>query len=367
MYRLLSSGEESGRRCRRQLRLRGLAFRWRNCLGLPSVVLGLLIGLILISIGCGPAQAPKMVRLYAALDDQTLDALAKAFKDKTGIAVEYVPLAAGQITARVRAERGAPQADVFIGGSVETHDPLGREGLLLQFRSPEAKNIPSRYLDPDGYWHGWYLGILGIVLNSERFGRELAPKGVQKPTTWDDLLDPAWKGHVVSANPTTAGGGYIFLVNQIFRVGEDRAWQYLGALHKNVARYTPTATEPIGLVAAGQAIAGIAWAHDILGSKKRGDPVELIVPLDTGFEIGAVSIIKGGANPDESRAFVDFVLGKEAGRVNVENGLRLSVRADVSPPPGGVILENVRLVQYYRRWAMQNRDRLLGQWADLIK
>ncbi len=365
MHRLLSSGEEPGRGWRRLLRLRDFASQRRNYL--CSVVLSLLFGMSLIGIACGPAQPPKLVRLYAALDEQTLNALVKAFKDKTGIAVEYVPLAAGQITARVRAEKDAPQADVFIGGSVETHDPLGREGLLLQYRSPEAKNIPSRYLDPDGYWNGWYLGILGIVLNTERFNRELAPKGAKKPVTWDDLLDPVWRGQIVSSNPATAGAGYIFLVTQIFRVGEDRAWQYLGALHKNVIRYTPTATEPISLVAAGQAIAGIAWAHDILASKKRGNPVELIVPLDTGFEIGSVSIIKGGANPDGARAFVDFVLSKEAGQINVENGLRLSVRADVSPPPGGVMVENVRLVQYYRRWAMQNRGRLLREWAGSTK
>ncbi len=64
---------------------------------------------------------------------------------------------------------------------------------------------------------------------------------------------------------------------------------------------------------------------------------------------------------------MDFILGKEAGQINVDNGLRISVRPDVSPPPGGVSLENVRLVEYYRAWAMQNRDRLLTRWAELIR
>ncbi len=251
----------------------------------------LLVFLILVCTACGPAPASKKVRVYAALDEPTLAALVKTFKGQTGIDVELLPLAAGEITARVRAEKGAPNADVLLGGSAEMHDPLGREGLLLQYRSPRAKDIPQRYLDPDGYWHGWYVGVLGIVLNTDRFSRELASKGVKKPVTWDDLLAPAWKGHLVSSDPVTAGGGYIFLVTQIFRLGEDRAWHYLRAFHKNVARYTTTAPGPIDLVATGQYIAGMSWAHDILALKRRGNPIELIIPLDTGFELGSISII----------------------------------------------------------------------------
>jgi iron(III) transport system substrate-binding protein len=335
-----------------------------------KIILVLVMLSLVLSVagaGCGPTPVPKKVLVYAALDEATLTALVKAFKGKTGLDVEYVRLGAGDITARVRAEKDAPKADVFIGGSSEMHDPLGKEGLLLKYRSPVAKDIPSQYLDANEYWHGWYLGVLGIVLNTDRFSKELAPKGVNRPATWDDLLDPAWKGHFTTSNPATAGGAYIFLCNQIFRLGEDGAWEYFKKLHTNVAQYTPSAPGPISLAATGQFIAGMSWGHDILASKKQGNPVELIVPPDTAFEIGSISIIKGGPNPDGAKKFVDFILGKEAGQINVDNGLRISARADVSPAPGGVTLDKVKLVKYDRTWAMENRDRLLKKWADTIK
>lgn len=84
-------------------------------------------------------------------------------------------------------------------------------------------------IDPNHFWQGWYMGVLSIIINEERFEKELAPKGVKMPETWDDLLDPNYKDVFVWANPTTAGGAYIATACQIFRLGEDAAWDYLKA------------------------------------------------------------------------------------------------------------------------------------------
>lgn len=82
--------------------------------------------------------------------------------------------------------------------------------------------------------------------------RSWAPKGVALPETWDDLLDPAYKDVFVWANPTTAGGAYISHRLQIFRLGEDGAWEYLKELDQNVHHYYKGAGDVISPVATGR-------------------------------------------------------------------------------------------------------------------
>lgn len=193
--------------------------------------------------------------------------------DRCAINVDFVCLPDGEITARIRAEASNPQVDVFLGGSSEMHDPLAKDGLLVRYDSPVAKEIDPKFHDPNGYWHGWYLGALGIVVNRERFRAEMP--GLEYPKTWDDLLNPAYKGKFVTSNPSTAGGAYIFLVTQVFRLGEDKAFQFLKELDKNVSHYTPSAPAPIQLVATGQFVAGMSWGHDILRVQSQGYPIDL--------------------------------------------------------------------------------------------
>ena len=157
------------------------------------------------------------ISVYSALNESTNNAFVEAFKKSVpGINVELLPLAAaGELQTRIRTEKDSPKGDVFIGGSSEFHSPLGAEGLLLPYKSANAPNVEPGYKDPDGLWTGWYLGIFGFVLNTDRFAKEL--KDLKKPARWDDLLTPAWKGHLTLPDPVKTGGGYIYILDvQVF-------------------------------------------------------------------------------------------------------------------------------------------------------
>ena len=90
------------------------------------------------------------------------------------------------------------------------------------------------------------------------------------------------------------------------------------------------------------------------------------MPSDTGFEIGGVSIVKGGPNTAGAKAFVDWVLTKEAGELNVKLSNRLSSRKDIAPAPGAPTLDKVKLVNYDRAWASDNKDRNLKKWQATV-
>ncbi len=345
-----------------------------------------------IAVSCAPAGAPAptapastapaataapaaaastgggRISVYSALNESTNDAFVAAFKKAVpGIDVNVLPdAAAGELETRIRAEKGSPKCDVFIGGSSEFHSPLGADGLLEAYVSPNAADVPAAYKDPTGLWTGWYLGVWGAVLNTDRFAKEMA--NVKKPATWDDLLDPAWKGKIIFPDPIKTGGGYIMIATQIFRFDKDeaKAMAYMKALNANIAQYIGSSPQAIQLVGQGQAILAPNWGHDILTAKNQGLPVELIVPEYTGFEIGGLSIVKGGPNTGGAKAFVDWVLSRPAAALNVKLSNRLSVFPDVPAAPGAPTLDKVKVVNYDRQWATDNKDRILKLWQTTV-
>ena len=314
------------------------------------------------------AKPTGRISVYSALNESTNNEFVKAFRaEYSGIEVDLLPLAAaGELQTRIRAEKASPRADIFIGGDSSFHDGLGKEGLLEPYESPNAKDIAAEAKDPNKNWVGWYFGIFSTVIHTDRFNKEI---GGAKPATWDALTDPKWKGKLVLGDPIKTGGGYIFLVTQVFRYGGDekKAMDYMKAFHANVAQYPGTSPQAIQLVSQGQFVGAPNWAHDILTERAKNPGIELAVPSDTGFEIGAISIVKGRtANLPAAKAFVDWVLTKPAGELNVKLSNRVSVRKDVAPAPGAPTLESVKLVKYDRDFAAANKDRLLKLWQTSV-
>jgi iron(III) transport system substrate-binding protein len=313
------------------------------------------------------AKPSGALSVYSALNESTNNGFVAAFnKSYPDVKVQVLPLAAaGDIQTRITTEKASPKADVFIGGSSEFHDPLGKQGLLEAYKSPNASAVDASYKDPNGLWTGWYLGIFAFVTNTDRASE--APKA-GKPQTWDDLLDSGWKGKLILPDPIKTGGGYIFMATQVFRFNKDetKAMDFMKKLNVNVAQYIPTGPGGIQLVGQSQFVGCPNWAHDILTAKSQGQKVALDIVENTGFEIGGVSIVKGGPNTPAAKAFVDWVLTKEAGQLNVSLSNRLSTRKDVLPAPGAPTLQSVKLVKYDRAWATDNKTRLQKLWQQAI-
>jgi iron(III) transport system substrate-binding protein len=334
------------------------------------VVVCVLLALVLTATSATQAQTTKIV-VYSALPDLETTLVHREFTKRTGIQVEALSVAAaGTLAARITAERARPRADIFVGGSADFHAPLATEGLLLAYRSPAAAEarVNPAYIDPGGFWHGWYLGALGIIINADRWDRDMAPRRIARPATWDDLVKPEFRGHFIMPSPITTGGGYIFVAAQIFRLGEDRAWAYLRALNANASQYTPTAPGTITLLARGEGVVGMMWAHEGIGAKLAAlQPLDTIVPPDTAFEIGAVSILKGGPNPDGARAYVDFLMSRTPQDINAKYGFRYPVRGDVPVPMGATPFADLKFVKYDRNWAIQNQQQVRDRWTREIR
>src|SRR5438128_1602401 len=344
------------------------------------------LGVVTVAAACGGAATPSpsasatavataaktaapvtgTISVYSALNQSTNDQFFAAFKAAyPGVDVDILPLAAaGELQTRITTEKASPKADIFIGGSSEFHDPLGKQGLLEPYKSANAADVDPKFKDADGNWTGWYIGIFGVAINKDRWSKEMGGKAM--PSSWDDLLNSDLKGKLDFPDPVKTGGGYIFLATQVFRFNRDeaKAMDYMKKLHDNIGQYVGTSPQGIELVGQGQFLMGPNWGHDILTAAGKGQPLEFKAPADTANEIGAISIVKGGPNTAAAKAFVDWVLTKEAGQLNVQLSNRLSVRKDVPPVAGAPTLDTVKLVNYDRDWATANKDRLIKAWQS---
>jgi len=311
------------------------------------------------------------VTIYAALDEKTSRELAAAFTQATGIPAEIALQIeeAGTIAARIKAEAARARADVFIGGNSNFHSDLAAGNYLEKYTSPVIKEakIDTKFMDPDGYWTGWYLGALCLVYNNRMYEQTFQPKGLNPPSTWDDLLNPAYKGLVIGSNPATTGGAYLMECAQIFRLGSEKAgFDYIRKLDQNVAQYTKGANGCIPLVAQGEAYVGFAWGHDSLKQKEQGNlPITVVFPKDTGFEIGCASILKGAPHPDAAKKFIDFLLSPAAEQINARNGYRYPVRTGVTMPAGVPPFEDLKLAPWDLKAAAVNVDQWKKQWSDI--
>ena len=115
---------------------------------------------------------------------------------------------------RVEAEKDNPQATLMFGGSTDNYIAAVDKGLL------EAYQSPSTYLDPTGTWNPIYVGCIAFACNSDWFKE----KGLEYPTSWEDLLKPEFKGEIIMAHPATSGTAYTVLATLVQLKGDDQVW-----------------------------------------------------------------------------------------------------------------------------------------------
>ena len=297
------------------------------------------------------------------MQEEEIQAIKEGFEAKyPQITMNYFFAGTNKVLTKLATEMqsGEIAADLVWTGAPSDYRKLKENRYLSPYISPQAININEAFMDEHHYYIGGRLMSAVIAYNTDLVSEEDAPR------TWDDLLDPAYDDVFVWANPTTAGGAYIATACQIFRLGEDAAWDYLKALDQNVHHYYQGAGDVISPVATGEFIASIAWAHDSFKTQQEGYPLKLIIPEQTAYEIGGAAIINGGPNTENAKVFMDWLLTKEAQELNVESSYRYPVRTDVAAPEGLPALEDVDLVDYDRDQATAMRESVLEKFEAEI-
>lgn len=331
------------------------------------LIFAALIAVVALLLASPPPVLPadtRTVLVYTPLHEITLASMMRVYYTSTGQSVEFVRMPSTEIPGRLAAERGRQRADVVLGPSGAIQEILKKQALVDRYLSPARNDIPQAYRDPEGFWTGTTVQVLGIVVNVDRFRKEFP--GVRFPRTFDDLLDARYRGHIVASNPTTSIAGFTFVVAQIARLGEDRAWEYMKALDRNVRAYPSGSSIPPNAVAAGEFAIGIAYAHDSAIVQAEGRPVRFFYPPKTGWDLGTASLVKGAPNADGGQRFIDWLLSRRAQDLMTKISLAYPVRSDVPIPRSVTALKDLELVSYDLKIITAQRDRVLAEWTRRI-
>jgi thiamine transport system substrate-binding protein len=272
----------------------------------------------LVVVGCGSSDDGRPERLILIAYDSFTppDGAFDAFTDATGIRVDIALGGdAGELLAKAGLTAGNPEGDVLWGvdNSLlsralddEIFDPYVSTAHRLR---PELVEAGAGTVTPVDYGD--------VCINVD--DAFLEERGLEKPTSLDDLIDPRYRDLLVVPSASTSSPGLAFLLATIVRYG-DEGWQdYWRALVDNGvlvvsgwsdAYYTAFSRyggdRPLVLSYASSPPAEVIFADPPLPADAAA-PTSVMV--DSCFrQIEFAGVLRGTDHADEARLLVDFLV-----------------------------------------------------------
>jgi len=301
------------------------------------------------------SAASNEVVVYTAHEESIINALVPMFEKETGIKVNYVKLASGDVIKRAKAEANNPQADVIwsIGG-----EQLEAESQILQAYTPKDWDKIVGVYKVGTNWLP-YTGIMNVfVVNTKMLRPE------QYPQTWTDLQDARFKKLISSAPADKSGSAYMQLANVIAIYGE-KGWDIYKGIMKNMVISTSSGAVP-KFVNDGEQAVGLTLEDNAFRFVEGGGPVTIVYPKDgTVAAPDGMAILKGAPNLANAKIFTDWCLSKPVQEYLVNAMKRRPVRTDVASPKGLHAMTEVKSIPYDFGWAASNKNAFVKKFTDI--
>jgi iron(III) transport system substrate-binding protein len=328
------------------------------------------LGLSSLLMATPAAAQSGQLNIICSVQAEWCNMISTVYSKTAGVKVNLVQKGSGEALAQLNAERANPKTDIWFGGTGDPHLQAAEQDLTLEYKSPtlpqlhawaQAQATQSKFRTV-----GIYSGPLGFGYNTELITKKKLPK----PACWADLLKPEFKGEIQVANPASSGTAYTMVATLVQLMGEDKAFDYMKKLHKNISQYTRSGTGPIKNAARGETSVSISFVHDAPGEKAQGFPVEAITPCEgTGAEIGSLSIIKGSRNLEAAKKFYEWALtpgAQQFGAASRQFQLPSNTKTLVDPRVPD--FKAIKFINYdYAKYgASAERRRLIAKWETEV-
>lgn len=322
------------------------------------LVLAMVIAAVLA--GCGNRSNKTRVVVYTPHGKELLRAYEDAFElEHPGVDVQWIDMGTQQVFDRINTEKARPQGSVWWGGPASVFDQAARMGLLEAYEPTWSAHVDRSARHPQHLWYGTYVTPEVITFNSRVVSPEDAPRD------WDDILLPKWKDRVLIRYPLASGTMRTIFGAMIMRqptVEEGYAW--LARLDANTASYTADPTQ-LYLKLAREEGAVTLWnmPDTDLQIRDNGYPFSYHVPASgTPLLTEGIALIKGGPNPEQSKAFYEFVTSREALVRQANDFHRIPARTDLDPDSLPDWIRNVEIRPMDIDW-----DRLANEGPGWMK
>jgi iron(III) transport system substrate-binding protein len=299
------------------------------------------------------ARKEGQVTVYSSMIvDQALRPLVDGFQAKYPfMKAEYVRDDPPQQLQKVMAEARAGHmvADVLESTGLEV--PIRNANIDQPFWSPEIEAYEKAHTDPNNFWAPTRTSYLGACYNTNLV------KPPEVPKSFQDLLDPKWRGKIAWSG--TVIGAMLFITGVRNFMGEEKALEYLKKLsEQDIAPIASANRVVVDRVMAGEyALCLDAFLHHPIISARKGAPVTSL-PLDPVLTVvSSVMLPKGPPHPYSAMLFIDYLLSKE-GQQRLQAADYFPARPDVpaSPDLSAIIPSKIGLHENFISPEKMNAD-----------
>jgi ABC-type Fe3+ transport system substrate-binding protein len=259
----------------------------------------------------GARKEGKITWYTSLIIDQVVRPIKEAFEKKYPfIQIEYSRSNSERLVQKLFAEYQGKRYEVDIADGTVTAPMIKKGGYLQRFYSPHLADYPAELKDPQGYWGVSNVYYFAVGYNT----RMVKPNDV--PKTYDDLLNPRWKGQMMWS--TSRGSGAPMMIGNVLQnMGQEAGKAYLQKLKaQNVAKTTASNRQLLDLVIAGEYPLGLhIFHHHAFISKSAGAPVDWAPLEPLSATINTISPVTRSPHPHAAMLLLDFILSEEGQKV----------------------------------------------------
>lgn len=203
-----------------------------------------------------------------------------------------------KITTEARAKRF--EVDVF---DLEPGEVYGitKAGWVDPYLSPSRKGIAADFMDKQGYWTAFYHLTVVLGYNTEKVKKDEAPK------SYDDLLDPKWKGRM-SLDQTD----FALFGAMLEYWGREKGTNYFRKLAENDPSMRRGKSLQAQILGAGEVhVAPWLYGYRPLSMKREGAPVEINLLRHVLSVPTYLLLAKNSSRPHSAALFLDWALSRD--------------------------------------------------------
>jgi iron(III) transport system substrate-binding protein len=314
---------------------------------MPTTVRVLAVLAALVLAGAAHAQDPRLeaakkegkVVWYTSLALPSAEKVANLFEAAyPGVKVEVHRTGSERILSRVMQEL---QANIKNADVVHTSDAghfvlLKNKNLLMKYTPPGVDAFPAGFKDRDGFYYGLRATVSVIAYNTR------AVSAAEAPRSWKDLLDPKWKGKMVTAHPGYSG----VIATHVLALVNQYGWDYFKQLAQNRLMLVQSAVDPSGVVASGErAVAVDGGEYTFYQTRKKGNPLEIVYPKEgVPLIVSPTAITSFAPHPNAAKLFTDFSFGREIQQVMADSEGLYTGHPEVKYPADKPKLSELKLL-----------------------
>lgn len=286
------------------------------------------------------AKKEGALNLYGGGPKQPyLDRAARFEKQFPGIKVNFVNGPSNVLSERIDKARaaGKPEADVALLQTIQDFTGWKKAGVLTPFKFDAWSLIPDSFKDADGLYSAHSLIMIAYAHRPDLVSGSF--------TSAKDILDPKYKGKVISTYPHLDDA----TLYHYTKIAERYGWSFWDDYKKQDSKWVRGHLGVAQSLTKGESAASL----DQIPSGNKGSVVVIPDSEPVTLFQQTLAIFKDAPNPNAAKLYVNWYMGKEEATWLSKDG-SWSPRPDVPPPPGMKPLKDMKLNAEYVAFMNQN-------------